>query len=515
MIRGHLAEYRLFPYERDLAVRELAALAAAPAEMKADDVVLFTDSSASTRILQRATYLNSITVENVRTATEQARIEERHWFLRNGRTLNKQATRYGLHGIHEYRGKFNPQMARALLNISDPDATNLLDPFCGSGTTLLEGARFGMTVSGIDRSPIARFLALTKLRAASEADPEELLRRFRIVRTEVRDALKVGQEVVNLGPPEWMSDTSAKYLREWFTKPALSALYLALKQLDQPGESLVGDLAAVAVSSILRNVSLQLPEDLRVRRRPSDFVAPPLAEAFDVAAARTEVALEELSSAVLTRIPVGDVRLGSCADRQLVGAMQTGSGRRLIVTSPPYATALPYIDTDRLSLVLLGLTQPAELRVTEASLVGSREWLRGEASKWTLERPTNAASLPDSVLALTQRIADQNARTGAGFRRAAVPALLYRYFADMGACIGAWTSYLRRGERAVLVVGRNRTGPKGYEIPIDTPRLLGEVAETRGFELTELIPFETWPRYGLHGSNGVQGEDAVLLTRTA
>jgi len=42
-------------------------------------------------------------------------------------------------------------------------------------------------------------------------------------------------------------------------------------------------------------------------------------------------------------------------------------------TSPPYATALPYIDTSRLSLVWLKLTPPSKIKDLEYRLLGSRE----------------------------------------------------------------------------------------------------------------------------------------------
>ena len=47
------------------------------------------------------------------------------------------------------------------------------------------------------------------------------------------------------------------------------------------------------------------------------------------------------------------------------------------ITSPPYAMALPYIDTQRLSLVWLGLVEPGGIAGLEAELIGSRE-LRGK-----------------------------------------------------------------------------------------------------------------------------------------
>jgi site-specific DNA-methyltransferase (cytosine-N4-specific) len=187
--------------------------------------------------------------------------------------------------------------------------------------------------------------------------------------------------------------------------------------------------------------------------------------------------------------------------------------RRLILTSPPYATALPYIDTDRLSVVALGLADAKELLALERDLIGSREWTRTEQVLWDERRSANADDLPPTVTNLLRDIHDRNADGSAGFRRRAVPSLLYRYFARMGESFGAWSRTLRAGESAVVIVGHNRTTAGGERVDIATPELLGHVAERRGFNISELIKLETWPRYGLHSANGVAGEDALVVTR--
>jgi site-specific DNA-methyltransferase (cytosine-N4-specific) len=183
----------------------------------------------------------------------------------------------------------------------------------------------------------------------------------------------------------------------------------------------------------------------------------------------------------------------------------------LIVTSPPYATALPYIDTDRLSIALLGLAPSTELLALERSLIGSREWTQAEAAEWINHWHTNSDSLPQSLLKLLTAIDDQNDCHGAGFRRRAVPPLLYRYFASIGAAMNTWSEHMQPGERAVLVVGRNRTGPRGHQLVINTPEILADVAVERGFTLVDMISLETWPRYGMHAHNGVNTELAVVL----
>ncbi|WP_431727850.1 DNA methyltransferase [Verrucosispora sp. TAA-831] len=520
MIEIQGPSYRMFEYEQVLLNREVEQLAGAAAagdgatidgsqEWSSDRI-----ARAIKLLIERSTYLSAVRSEGQDwQPTAQATIEGKHWQLRGGGQRRKQSTRFGVHGIHEYRGKFNPQMARALINVVDPDANSLLDPFCGSGTTLVEGLRLSMSVAGIDLSPIAHHIATVKTQALLHHDHEGLTKDLRALKSQAAAAMKVAQDEDYYAGRDPLSTEAARYLTDWFTSPALAALRAGLSIIRNHSGDCTRLLAGVALSSILRDVSLQVPEDLRVRRRPTGFVAPSLAELFKTACEKIEVGLEELAE---TPRAVGSVELllGSSHNPGLVQKIKQGTDRRLIVTSPPYATALPYIDTDRLSLIALGLVDPNELRPLEASLVGSREWNKAVQKRWADARSENAYGLPRSVTQLLQQLDERNKTVGAGFRRAAVPTLLYRYFAQMGEAFNAWSSgYLRPGERAVLVVGRNRTGPADDRILIDTPRLLADVAELHGFAVRELIPFETWPRYGLHSSNGVNGEDAVVLAR--
>ncbi len=515
MIEARWAEYRLFDYERHLGRRELHALTGVQPNEERQGLLLPTESMPHQKMLidllaERTTYFQEISGGGQTMTTLQSETESAHWRLR-GATRRRQATRFGVHGVHEYRGKFNPQMARALVNVVDHSADVLLDPFCGSGTTLLEGLRLGLTVVGVDRSPLAQHLASVKVAALRHPDPRDLATEFTEISRAVAEVLKCTQDKGTAESPGHLTSDATTYLAAWFTQPALAALFAALNYLRPQHASIAGQLAGLALSSILRKVSLQAPEDLRIRRRPPGFVAPSLADHFLAAAERIALGLEELTG-MPPPTQAAHVALGSADDPKLL-EHEVPAGRRLIVTSPPYATALPYIDTDRLSLIALDLAAPKQTHSLEATLLGSREWNRSDTAYWNHARQANSADLPAQLLDLLIEIENRNQRLGAGFRRAAVPSLLYRYFTKMGDCFTAWSTLLASGERAVLVVGRNRTGPAHARVTIDTPRLLGEVAETRGFRVDELIPFETWPRYGLHSSNGVRGEDALVISR--
>lgn len=79
---------------------------------------------------------------------------------------NQFRTGYGTHGLFPYRGKFHPQMVKALINIMGlkPGQT-ILDPMMGSGTVCVEASLMGINSIGVDISPFCEFMARTKLAA--------------------------------------------------------------------------------------------------------------------------------------------------------------------------------------------------------------------------------------------------------------------------------------------------------------------------------------------------------------
>jgi SAM-dependent methyltransferase len=79
---------------------------------------------------------------------------------------NQFKTGYSTHGLFPYRGKFHPQMIKAIINIMGLKANDtILDPMMGSGTVLIESQLMGINSIGVDISPFCRFMTQTKLDA--------------------------------------------------------------------------------------------------------------------------------------------------------------------------------------------------------------------------------------------------------------------------------------------------------------------------------------------------------------
>lgn len=75
---------------------------------------------------------------------------------------------YATHGLYPYRGKFHPQMIKGIFNaIGLKKGDTVLDPMCGSGTTLVEASLLGIRSIGIDQNPFVCFMASAKLAGLS------------------------------------------------------------------------------------------------------------------------------------------------------------------------------------------------------------------------------------------------------------------------------------------------------------------------------------------------------------
>ena len=491
----HLHDYTFFPYERDLAEREVSALVGT--EFTTEERCFRVHPTWDDTNLWRLTYFARFENGHGPCDTLQRTLEASHHASR-GRNHRRQSTRYSVHGLHEYKGKFNPQLAHALLNIFGADQRHrILDPFCGSGTTLVEAAHLGIAGTGFDMNPLAVFVANAKL-AALWSDVSSL-------RAELR---KVTRTLGRGKAAKKPDDARHAYLAKWFTPEILLDLERLRGAISEASKPSAPFFLTVA-SDLLRDWSLQDPGDLRIRRRRSPLPVMPFLEAWSAAVSERLGVIEAVQPLLLAPRCSSEARLADSRDRDIASKL---SGKfNFVITSPPYATALPYIDTQRLSLVWLGLIQPDEIRKLEAGVLGSREVLRkGPQLETALDE--NTAGLPDDVLKFCRKLA-RSVGASDGFRRQAVPVLLYRYLAGMKATFSNLHHLVQKGGRMAWVVGVNQTTLGGKLTVVDTPTLLCEIAAQAGFRVEEPITLQTYQRYGVHQKNSIRQESVLMFRR--
>lgn len=483
--------YKYFPYEKELAIRELKTLFnSTHIDVSGDRVRVF--GARNPESVDRLVYFAKGLAGETTAPTRQSVLERV-----NGNGANRQSTRYSAHGLHEYKGKFNPQVAKAILNMFGARPGDVaLDPFCGSGTSLVECAHLGIKAVGTDINPFAVYLANAKLQALSL--------RAAVIQRHAKEALaKAKRSRARLV----LEGDRIEYLGRWFEDVYLQDVERLKGAIEAKGGK-TAPILLVIVSNLLRDYSLQEPNDLRIRRRKSPYPVLGLYDAYERA---VDWFCERLNASQQVLGVSGHKSIAMLADcRESLEGWIPPSSIDLVLTSPPYATALPYIDTQRLSLVWLDLISPSTLRKLEADLVGSRE-IRGQSRSSLLHAlELNSDGLPKREVDLCLNL--QHALGPAdGFRRLAVPQLLYRYFAGMSRSFRSVRGTIKLGGKFGLIIGGNHTVLGGRRFEIDTPAHLASVATLQGWRHLESIPLQTYQRFGLHATNATGTESLVVL----
>lgn len=98
-----------------------------------------------------------------------------------------------------------------------------------------------------------------------------------------------------------------------------------------------------------------------------------------------------------------------------------------------------------------------------------------------------------------------------GFRKQAVPTLVYKYFAEMKAMFINVRPMIKTNGLYGLVVGHNKTTLGGTEYNIDIPYLLSILAQNCGWSVEELFTLQTYKRYGLNAKNAINRETLIIL----
>lgn len=493
-------QYKYYPYERELAIRELISVLEPDSfEIKKHSVVL--EGPNNIENVARLVYFQSVRREDDQedeVLTLQAKLEKG-----SGKQSKRQSTRYSVHGLHEYKGKFNPQVVRSILNVLKvPQGGRVLDPFCGSGTSLAECTHMGMQAVGVDINPLAVFIANAKISALS-IPHTVFLSEFNSIIARFTSR----SELQNIQPNK---DERRQYLESWFELDVLSDMEALHDSILKCAEKECIPVFLVIASNLLREYSLQDPGDLRIRRRDTPTPEMPLIHAFEQEALSFISRLQEVQGVVGVHPKVSKAVLSD--SRGLVEISAELGQFDCAITSPPYATALPYIDTQRLSLVWLSLIPPSEILPLESRLVGSREIRGGNKKALLVDLIENTSGLPqtqaDYCLKLQNALGEKD-----GFRRQAVPLLLYRYFVSMAAVFTSVSQSVKSGAPFALIVGSNHTILGGTRFDIDTPAHLAQLAEHYGWIHEETFPLQTYQRYGYHMNNAVSSEGLIILRK--
>jgi len=377
------------------------------------------------------------------------------------------------HGIHYYKAKFFPRMARSMLNISvgnhDISELTALDPFSGSGTTLLEASQLGIQNIGTDLDPLAVMISQAKLAILSSHAGV-----LASVVESIEDGLQQSTQLDNLPPiifPDWLMKNrkmTPELGQDLITE--IDQLRSVVWQVDES----VRDIVKVVLSdAITRRIKFRFL-GTGVGRFSLTLSKTPLEPLF-MRALRTQlhslVAWEWLRDTLGLTLADSHVQLG---DARYLNSMRSVD---LIVTSPPYLPASSgresYAKARMPSLLALGMETGDSVDSLVDSAVGSMD--DGIGVEY---QPT------EDVRHLVDWLENDSLR-----QTKAKPTA--RYFADMRQTFSAMGDRLNDGGKIVLVSGRQSTFYRAstreilYCVPV--AEMLAQEAEIAGLHVDKLV----------------------------
>jgi SAM-dependent methyltransferase len=330
----------------------------------------------------------------------------------------------GRNPIHPFPARMAPGIALEALGDSKA-ALRVLDPMVGSGTVLAVACANGHEAFGIDLDPLAVLLASVWTRPLNAGR----------TRSRASGALNQAKEtfrkiVTREAYPINSDDETREFIRYWFDPYArrqLAALSAAIRQIPDKFDR---DALWCAFSRLIitKQAGASLAMDLSHSRPHRKFTRAPI-KPFDHFLSAVDTVISNCPnsesetnnhSAIVKR---GDARSLSIENESI----------DLVLTSPPYLNAIDYMRCSKFSLVWMGYNID-ELRQIRGDSIGA-------------EASFKAASDSECVTSLIRQLKLTPELSGRNH------ALLARYVWDMERALSETARVLRRGGRAVYVVG--------------------------------------------------------------
>ncbi len=380
---------------------------------------------------------------------------------------------------------FPPHLVRDYLERFGMTNRNLvLDPFCGTGTTLVECKKMGIPSVGIEANPMANLACSVKTGWAPE--PRAIYNNAQRIADRAMEELR-GQGLEDEPMPSNLSrsfacrelpvELSKLVLADSISRLPLHKTLVLRDCIDRARSRDRKHLRLALAKAIVFSISnLHFGPEVGVGKKQSDcaVISPWLLE---VRRMSDDLSFVEKSAVVASKVHQGDARdLGAFLEPRSLDA---------VITSPPYPNEKDYTRTTRLESVILGLIRDkSQLQELKRSLIRSN-------TRGVYKADTEDALVVDhpEIQRIAQAIESRRIELGktSGFERlyARVTKL---YFGGMLRHLANLRTFLRPGAQLAYVVGDQASY---LRVMIRTGQILAGMAKTLGYEVTGIDLFRT------------------------
>jgi hypothetical protein len=413
------------------------------------------------------------------------------------------------HYLIRYPAKFHPPVARALIEQFSAEGDHILDPFCGSGTLLVEAAVAGRRATGQDIDPLAAFASRVKTQRLGTSgfarSCKALIASLSPHRRTENEYWRRRFEDIS---PRTLEDTLKREklwrppldnIEHWFRKYVIVDLARINKEIDN-AKIPERHRAAIrlAFASIIRASSNADPVPVsglevtaHMKRKDEDGRVVDPFTLMDRALKQYQIAFADLAEAVsgLSRV---DVRQGDATRGKAFVEVD------VVITSPPYHNAVDYYRRHQLEAFWLKFASSREDRLA----IKPRYIGRHRVANWEVDDTCASAAstfVAETILQM-KLLSPERAKAFQHYSSA-----MHRWFRRMART-------LPPGGRCVTVVGNSTWNGN----QISTPELLSQLA-VPFFDLTETMWYPIKNRhmsYARHNAANIDVEYVLVFSRS-
>jgi hypothetical protein len=390
------------------------------------------------------------------------------------------------HDWYRFVLSYPPHLVRDYIDkFSLTDKSIVLDPFCGTGTTLVEAKLRSVGTIGIEAHPFLQFAASVKL--DWNIDPDKFLNEAREIAYTALNFLSLqgieDNQILDIVPQNIKLKTLSPEAQSLILTNSISPLPLhkALVLLDclksYEKESYCRHaLLALANALVFKISNLHFGPEVGVKNPKTDV---PVVSNW---LTEIEKMVNDLRLVQGKVYPSASVCL---ADAREIGKVIAPETVHAIITSPPYPNEKDYTRTTRLESVLLGFIQTkADLRALKKNLIRSNTrgvYKEDDDDKWIAEHEE------------IQRIADAIEKRRIELAKASGFERLYSrvtklYFGGMARHLSGLRNILCPGAQLAYVVGDQASY---LRVKIQTGQILADIATALGYKVVSIDLFRT------------------------
>lgn len=361
-----------------------------------------------------------------------------------------------LHYLHKYKGKGDPRISRALINLLRVDkGDTILDPFVGSGAFIADAPTIGLNAIGVEILKIGELISEVKCNLNYDMQNlrKEMINLFSNINYSGNDlfSFDIDEEIKKIRI-KLKEDTEENRFYTNISPHIQKIIYLKDK-INQILDDKIKKFFLVLLSQKIVEFS--------EKKRSNNFIMS--FQNYVEDRYLTLYATLKLAERLNVNITNGEVRIIRADSTQMnfIGDNSIDG----ILTSPPYFDALDYIGNNKISIIILGFDEDLKF--------GSTKEYYSEFKKYDLELPYSAINLISLLKKSKRSIKAQ---------------IVENYMKMMKLSFRECYRVLKPEKFYAMVVSKYHTWTiDGKEQKIETSKVLADLGVSEGFKLVKVI----------------------------